>query len=170
MILLILILALILRSISLDQSLWFDEAINVVYAKSNDFWWFVTKYPIGDFHPPLYFALIWLWGNIFSFGEFVIRIPSVLSGTATVFLTYLIGRKLFSKNIGLIAALFLSLAPLHIYYSQEARMYSLTTFSVTLASYFLLKFVNKERFAFLGYFFSVCLVVYSDYLAYLILP
>ncbi|OGE30253.1 hypothetical protein A3C59_04715 [Candidatus Daviesbacteria bacterium RIFCSPHIGHO2_02_FULL_36_13] len=170
MILFVLFLAFVLRFINLDQSLWFDEAINVVYAKSNDFWWFVTKYPIGDFHPPLYFAVIWLWGHIFSFGEFVIRIPSVLFGIATIFLTYLIGRKLFSKNIGLIAALFLSLAPLHIYYSQEARMYSLAAFSAAFSSYFLLKLLEKEKFALFGYSFSVALVLYSDYLSYLILP
>lgn len=170
MILLILLLAIILRLINLDQSLWLDEAINVVYAKSNDFWWFVTKYPIGDFHPPGYFALIWVWGNIFNFSEIIIRLPSVFFGVLTVLLTYLIGLKLYSKSIGLTGALLLSLAPLHIYYSQEARMYSYAAFAVTLSYLFLLKFLKGEKFSLLGYAFSVSLVLYSDYLAYFVFP
>lgn len=170
MIWLILVLALFLRLINLNQSLWWDEAINVVYAKSSSFVWFLTKYPIGDFHPPLFFVILWTWGHLFSFGEFIIRLPSVIFGLLTVFLTYLIGKKLYSKNIGLIAAIFLSLAPLHIYYSQEARMYSLAAFAVALSNYFFLTLIRNEKFAFWGYALSVCLVLYSDYVAYFILP
>lgn len=166
----ILVLALILRLINLDQSLWWDEAINVVYAKSTPFWWFVTKYPVGDFHPPGWFAILWVWGHLFSFGEFIIRLPSVIFGLLTIFLTYLVGKKLYSKQVGLMAALFMSLAPLHIYYSQEARMYSFVAFAVTLSSYFLLRLIKKEKFSLFGYGLSLILVLYSDYVAYLVLP
>lgn len=170
MIWLVLLLALILRLINLDQSLWWDEAINIVYAKTSSFWWFITKYPIGDFHPPGYFVILWLWGHIFGFSEFMIRLPSVIFGVGTVYFTYLLGRELFNKKIGLLAALFLAIAPLHIYYSQEARMYSLAAFVVTLSSYFLIKFIENQKFAFLGLAFSIFLILYSDYLAYFILP
>lgn len=169
-ILLILLLSLVLRIISIDQSLWLDEAINVVYAKSNSFWWLVTEYPLGDFHPPGYFAIIWVWGHVFNFSEVSVRTPSVLFGVVTVFLTYLIGKNLFSKKVGLIASLFLAIAPLHIYYSQEARMYSFTAFSVALATFFLILMIQNKRFAFWGYTLALILVFYSDYLAYFLLP
>lgn len=170
MIWLILLIGLILRVINLNQSLWWDEAINVFYAKSSDFWYFITTYPIGDFHPPGYFFLIWIWGRLFDFSESIIRIPSVIFGILTIDITFLIGRELFSRKIGLWGALFLALAPLHIYYSQEARMYAFAAFAVTISSYFLLKMVEGKKFSFWGYVLSICLVLYSDYVAYFILP
>lgn len=161
---------LLLRLINLDQSLWWDEAINVIYAKSTSFWWFVSKYTIGDFHPPGWFAVLWFFGRIFGYSEVAVRFPSVIFGLITIFLTYLIGKELFSKRVGVLAALFLTLAPLHIFYSQEARMYSLSAFAVTCAMYFLIKLTKGSRFSFWGYAFSVFLILYSDYVAYFILP
>lgn len=170
MIWLILILALVLRLINLNQSLWFDEAINVVYAQTSDFWWFVTKYPIGDFHPPGWFAILWNWGRIFGFSEISVRMPSVILGVGTVGLTYLLGKEFFNKKVGLFASLLLALAPLHIYYSQEARMYVFAAFAVTSSFYFLNRLTLKKSWAGLGFVISLVLVLYSDYLAYLVIP
>lgn len=170
MIWLIIFLALILRLVNLNQSLWFDEAINVFYASSTDFWWFVTKYPIGDFHPPGWFAILWVWGHIFGFSEISVRLPSVILGAATVWLTFLFGKELFSKKVGSLAALLLAIAPLHVYYSQEARMYAFSAFAVTLSFYFLNRLVLSKKLAGFGFVTSLILVLYSDYLAYLIIP
>lgn len=168
--LLILGLGLTLRLINLNQSLWWDEAINIVYALSSDFWWFVTKYPVGDFHPPGWFAILWVWGHIFGFSEISVRLPSVFFGVATVWLTYLLGKELFNRKVGLLASIFLAIAPLHVYYSQEARMYAFTAFSVTLSFYFLNRITQGKKWAGLGYALSLIAVLYSDYLAYFIIP
>ena len=168
MIFLILIFSFFVRALSLNQSLWWDEAINVVFAKSNSLLWFMTKYPIGDFHPPGWFAILWIWGRLFGFSEVSVRLPSVIFGVATVFIVYLIGKSLFSKKVGLVSALFFSLAPLGIYYSQEARMYSMSAFAVSMSVYFLIKLIDGKKFAFLGYAFSVFLILYSEYVAYFI--
>lgn len=170
MIWLILIIALFLRLINLSQSLWLDEAINVVFARSSSFWWFITKYPIGDFHPPGWFALLWVWGHIFGFSEMAVRLPSVILGTVTVGLLFLLGKELFGKKVGLLAAFLLSIAPLHVYYSQEARMYVLAAFSVTLSFYFLNRLIFKEKYSKLGFVLSLVLVLSSDYLAYFVIP
>lgn len=162
----ILILGTILRVINLNQSLWLDESINVLAASELGFWHFVTGYPIGDFHPPLYFAILWIWGHIFGFSEISVRIPSVILGVATIYLTFLTGKELFNKKVGLIASLLLSLGPLHVYYSQEARMYSLAAFSVTLSFYLFIKFLKEKKY-FWWYVISVLLILYSDYLPYL---
>lgn len=170
MIFLIPVLALFLRLIGLNQSLWLDEAINVVYAQSSDFWWFVTKYPIGDFHPPGWFAILWIWGQLFGFSEIAVRLPSVILGVTTVWLTYLLGRQLFNKKVALFASLLLAIAPLHIYYSQEARMYVFAAFAASASFYFLNRLILKKSWAGLGYITSLVLVLYSDYLAYLVIP
>ncbi|KKS70087.1 MAG: Glycosyl transferase family 39, partial [Candidatus Daviesbacteria bacterium GW2011_GWA2_42_7] len=166
----ILILAFLLRLVTLDQSLWLDEAINVLAAKNLSWFDFVARYPIGDFHPPGYFALLWPFTRIFGFSEIAVRMPSLLLGVGTVYLTYLLGKKLFDKKIAGLAALFLAVGPLHVFYSQEARMYSLAAFSVALSSYFLVKWVKGEPWARWAYLISAVLVFYSDYVAYLIFP
>ncbi len=170
MIWLIIVLAFILRLINLNQSLWFDEAINVVAAGFSDFWWFVARYSIGDFHPPGWFAILWVWGHIFGFSEISVRLPSVFFGVATVWLIYLLGKELFNRKVGLLAALFLAIAPLHIYYSQEARMYVFSTFAVTLSFYFLHRLTINRKWSEIGYIVSIVLVLYSDYLPILVIP
>lgn len=161
MIYFILAASLLLRLISLNQSLWLDEAINVLAVKNNSFWYVVTKYPIYDFHPPGYFMLLWFWTRLFGYSEIWVRLPSVLLGVLNVWLVFLLGKKLFSKNVGLIAALLLAVNPLHIYYSQEARMYVLAAMAVSL-SWLLL----NTRW----YLLSLILVLMSDYVAYFIIP
>ena len=84
MIWLILLLAFILRLVNLNQSLWWDEAINIVYARSSDLWWFVTKYSVGDFHPPGWFASLLGWGYVYGSSEITNRLPSVIFGVASV--------------------------------------------------------------------------------------
>ncbi len=166
----IIILAIILRSINLNQSLWFDEAINVVVASFSDFWFLVTKYSIGDFHPPGWFVILWGWGKVLGFSEISVRIPSVILGTSTVGLVYLFGKDIFNRKTALLASLFLAIAPLHVYYSQEARMYAFSAFAVTLSFYFLNRLVLNKKLAGIGFVVSLMLVLYSDYLAYLVIP
>lgn len=165
----ILLVALILRLITLNQSLWLDEAINVLAAKNLGFWQYVTGYPLGDFHPPGYFALLWIWTRAFGFSEIAVRLPSVILGVGTVGLTYLSGKELFSKRVGLLAGLLITLAPLHLYYSQEARMYSLAAFSVALSYYLFFKIIRDGHQYLFFYGCSVMMVLYSDYIAYLAL-
>lgn len=169
-ILLILITALILRLINLNQSLWLDEAINVVNSQKYNFSDFLTVYSIGDFHPPLYFAVLWIWTHIFGTAEIVVRIPSVISGVLTVWLTYLIGKKLFNEKIGLVAGLILAFNPLHIYYSQEARMYALAALIVVVSFWSLLNLIKGRRYFVFIYGVSVALVLYADYPIYFVLP
>lgn len=170
MIYLILLIAFILRFVSLNQSLWLDEAINVVAAKSNSLANMVTQYSIGDFHPPGYFFLIWIWTHLFGFSEIAVRIPSVIFGVLTVFLVYLLGKKLLSTRVGLIAAALAAVNPLLIYYSQEARPYAFAAFAVSLNLLFFLGLIRGERKSLIWYFLGSVLVLSSDYLAYLIIP
>lgn len=170
MIILILILAGILRVISLNQSVWLDEAINILAAKSYSLYEIVTKYAIADFHPPGHFIILWIWTRLFGMNEIIVRIPSVIFGVLTVLLVYLIGQKLYSKALGLIAALLIAVNPLHIYYSQEARMYSLAALAVSINLFLLIKLVKNEKVPILFLIISNLAVFASDYVSYLIFP
>src|SRR3989338_11075563 len=171
MIIIVLLLATALRIIGLDQSLWLDEAININNAAMLSFKSLFFNYSLGDFHPPLYHLVIKAWISVFGISEPAVRTPSILFAIGTIYLTYLIGRKLYDQKTGIIAALLLATAPLHIYYSQEARMYMMAAFFTTLSIYFFLKLLEKDNIKnWTGFILSTTLILYSDYLPYLMIP
>lgn len=171
MIWLVSIIALILRLIVLNQSLWLDEAINVNNARALDLKSLALAYSLHDFHPPLYHILLRGWILLFGSSEIAVRIPSIIFGVITVYLTYLIGKKLFEEKTALIGATLMATAPLHIYYSQEARMYALAAALATLSAYFFISILKKDTLgSWLGFIISTTLMLYSDYLPYFLIP
>lgn len=171
MILIILVIAIILRLVRLDQSLWLDEAINVNVAKALSLKDLVLNYSLSDFHPPLFHVVLKGWILMFGSSEMVVRLPSVIFGAATVFITYLTGKKLLGNKSGLVAATLLATSPLHIYYSQETRMYMLASLLTSLSVYFFISILERDTFLrWFGFIISTGLMLYSDYLPYLIIP
>ncbi len=171
MIFLIGVVAFVLRLISLNQSLWLDEGINVNVARDLSFKDLVLHYSLSDFHPPLYHVILHAWITFFGSSEIAARLPSVIFGVGTVFVVYLIAKKLYDAKTALIASTLIATAPLHIYYSQEARMYMLAAFFATLSVYFFISILERDKlFNWLGFIASTTLMLYSDYLPYLLLP
>src|SRR4030067_2156597 len=146
MIALILAAGLILRLFKLDQSLWLDEAINVTFVKNLNLKSLIFDYSVGDFHPPFYHILLRGWVLLFGTSEIAVRMPSVILGLATIYVVYLITKKLFENKTALISATLIATSPLHIYYSQEARMYMLAAFFATLSVYFFVSILKTDRF------------------------
>jgi len=171
MIFIVLLIALVIRFISLNQSLWLDEGINVNVARALNFKSLFFDYSLSDFHPPLYHLILREWILLFGSSEISVRLPSVILGVATVFITYLIGKKLFENKTALIGATLLATSPLHIYYSQEARMYMLAAFLTSLSVYFFISILKKDNlWVWFGFVISTTLMLYTDYLPYLLIP
>ncbi|HKB88279.1 MAG TPA: glycosyltransferase family 39 protein [Patescibacteria group bacterium] len=163
MIYLILLAGFVLRLISINQSLWLDEATTALVARMSVHDIF-TKFLPGDFHPPLYYLILKFWASTFGFSEITLRVPSIIFGLGTIYLTYLIAKKIFDQKVGLISSLLVSTSGLFIYYSQEARMYMLAAFLVTTLIYL---FINKKWIL-----FSLALMFLgmTDYVALFIIP
>jgi uncharacterized membrane protein len=165
----VLVLSGLLRIFAINQSLWLDEATTALTTKLSYFDIF-TQFTPKDFHPPLYYFLMKFITSFSGISEIALRLPSVLAGIATVFVIYLIGKKLFTKQIGIVAALLLATSPLHIYYSQEARMYSITALLVSLVVYFWIRAtVDRNRKWWVLFAVCILLTVGFDYLAGVIL-
>lgn len=164
--LLIILLGLVLRLISFNQSLWLDEATSVLVARDFSFVGIINKFSPGDFHPPFYYFLLKVWIGVFGATEIGARSLSVVLGSATTPIVFLIGRKLLSRETGLAAALFFATAPLHIYYSQEARMYATTTFFAAVFVLFFLRVQEKKAalFNWVGLTISAIFAFYTHYL------
>ncbi|MBI9039542.1 MAG: glycosyltransferase family 39 protein [Bacteroidales bacterium] len=59
-----------------------------------------------------------------GFLKAVVRLPFILSGIVSMYLVYLIGKKWFNKNTGLLSALSMAFLQFPLIYSQLARLYS----------------------------------------------
>lgn len=124
--------ALALRLWAIDsRALLPDEASSLYYAQlplSTLLW------SLCDPHPPGYYVL--LRGAIaFGQGEAWLRLPSALAGALAVPLTWAVGRaaagplaqpeQRWPGHVALLAAALMAVAPLAVWYSQEARAYAL---------------------------------------------
>ena len=172
----IVLLSVALRFIAINQSLWLDEAIGALVVKNQSYFEILTRFPRVDNHPPLYYLTLKAWTNIFGYSEIALRSLSVLFGAGTVFLTYKIGFLLKkNSNFAFFAALILATSQFHIYYSQEARMYSQAAFFASLAIYsfiFLVKKDTKKHFISPWIVFSLAItgLVFTDYVPVFMLP
>lgn len=169
MIVLILILAVGLRLISLNQSVWLDEATQILASRDRTFTELITQYSVGDFHPPLYHAFLWLWFRIVPATEIMARVPSVFFGIITVWLTFRLGLCI-NRKVATFASLLLAVAPLHIYYSQEARMYSLASLLATLSMLAFVHITKKQNWQWwVLYTAATGVLLWMEYIPYFLL-
>lgn len=119
-------LALIGLSIRLaaGRGLWLDEAISVAQTNGR-FADMIAGLRGWDVHPPLYHSILWGTRQLIGTSEIAVRAPSIVAGTLLIPALYLAGRELYGRRTGLVAAAFGTVAPLLVWYSQEARMYAL---------------------------------------------
>ncbi len=97
-----------------------------------------------DAHPPLYLILIHFWRHFFGDSEFAVRLFSALFGFASIPFVYLIGKRIFNRDIALLASAIFTVAPFQIYYSQEARAYSMLTFLLLVSTWAVTLLTEEE--------------------------
>ncbi|MDQ3864418.1 MAG: glycosyltransferase family 39 protein [Actinomycetota bacterium] len=90
----------------------------------------------GEIQPPLYILILRFAQWIFGDSEWALRLPSAFAGWLCIPAIYLLGKRLYSEREGIIAALFLAVLWAPIYYSQEARSYSMLILLSILTTYF----------------------------------
>ncbi len=98
--------------------------------------------------PPLWYYLTDFFYHIFGPTQYGSRFASVLFGTFTILLVYLVGLQLFSKKIALFAATFMAFSPFHIHLMM-AEMDPTAVFFIFLSAYFLLRSLEERPSLFL---------------------
>jgi uncharacterized membrane protein len=139
----ILVAALALRLYRLGEpSLFVDEA----------FAWELSRHSTGeicstlisrDQHPPLYFIFLHFWQRLGA-SEFMLRLPSALFSTVTVYLTCLLGSTLADRRTGLAAALLCAFSPGMLFIMSEAKTHALGVPLILLALYLFILAVREE--------------------------
>ena len=126
------------------RPLWIDEAFSVWMARHSwqQIWMWTVRI---DQHPPGYYGLLHLWGNVWGWSEAGVRTLSLLAGLLTLLPVMHMASILAGKRAALWASLLLALSPFHVAYAQEARMYTWVTFAIALALWGAIRMVNSVR-------------------------
>jgi hypothetical protein len=82
------------------NDLWYDEIYSVLISKN-----FFT-----DCNPPVYFAFLHYWIKLFGLSEFSLRFPSLIFSVASIPCLFILGKKIFNRQVGLYGALLMSLS------------------------------------------------------------
>ncbi|OGZ96144.1 MAG: hypothetical protein A3I44_01870 [Candidatus Sungbacteria bacterium RIFCSPLOWO2_02_FULL_51_17] len=149
---------------------WFDP---LAHPGAVTPWWVYVSF---HDHPPLVFAVQHVFLAIFGDNTIAFRLPSSIAGVMSVYLLFLIGRKLFSEKAGLFSAFGYAITLNGVYISRTGLQEAHLIFFLLLAFYvFLQGLENKKYFIWLGvliglgglvkYNFFIALPVFFAYLA-----
>lgn len=98
-----------------------------------------------DAHPPLYYLILQGWSGFVGTSEAGLRSLSALFGILSLPLMFRFATRFGRAATGLFAMLFLALNPYHVYFSQEARSYSLLVLLCLLSLELLYGAVHSPR-------------------------
>jgi len=148
-----------------DLSLWLDEIYVVEYLKLS---WteLLGLNETYDNHPPLYYLLVKLV-SLAASDLSAARILSIVTGTATIAVVYALTLHLANRSAAFVASLIIALSPLHVWYSQEGRMYAPTALVVTLSWYALVRLLSEQNTRWTAVYATTLVVAaYMDYSAF----
>ncbi len=141
----IIVAGVVLRLTALNrQSLWFDE-IDVVVRAQRPLSQVLHTFIAAGENGPLYNILLALWIRVAGISEIAVRFPSAVAGALAIPLIYLLGRRLASAPVGLVAAGLLAISPYHVWYSQEAKMYAMVVLLALASSYALVEALESNH-------------------------
>ena len=109
-------------------SLWMDEVYQVSLQSRAISLGQVTEFAAQQNQPPLDYIIGYFISEFVPFSEFSVRFPSFIFGTGTVIVAFVFVRRLFNFWTAILSSLMLSFSTILIYYSQEARPYSIFFF------------------------------------------
>lgn len=126
------------------QSLWFDE-VDVVVRAQQPLPDVLRTFVASGENGPLYNILLALWIRVAGISEIAVRFPSAVAGVMAIPLLYLLGRRIAGPTTGLLAAGLLAISPYHVWYSQEAKMYTMVVVLALASTLALVEALMRNR-------------------------
>ena len=137
-----LVLAGVAISLSLNKSVWLDEALTLRWTSMP--WSEMMEHLVADVHPPLYYIVL----KVFSF----ISPGSIALGKACAILCYVLTmsigglflQKYFSTASAFFFTLFTTAIPMMLVKTVEIRMYTMTMLFMVLTAIFMYKIIHNR--------------------------
>ena len=146
-----------------------DEPFSIFYAQKN--LGGIIEMLKTENNPAFHFFFLHYWIKLFGISAFSVRFPSLLFSSLTSVVILKIGEKFFNLKTGITAALIFTFSTMHIFFSHEARVYSLFSLLTALSLFFFLEIAKnpkaKNNYFFL--FFSNLLLIYSHYFGFFVI-
>ncbi len=101
-------------------------------------------FPVFRAHPLLFQFLLALLFN-FSPSDLALRLFAVAIGIITVYIVYQLGSLLYSRNIGILAALIMAIMPYHVIVSRQVLLDGPLVLCSTLTLYLLARYALTEN-------------------------
>jgi 4-amino-4-deoxy-L-arabinose transferase-like glycosyltransferase len=148
------------------QAYHHDEIVTASRVLRDGFWHAMEAVGFSESAPPLYYVLAWPWTQLTGTGEVGLRSLSAAAGVATVPVAYLLGAELRGRRAGLVAAALVAVNPMLLWYSQEARGYSLLVLLTAIAALCFVRALGRgRRRDFTGWGIASALALATHYFA-----
>jgi uncharacterized membrane protein len=135
------LIAFALRVLRLDfQPIWFDE--DLAYQRATTTLGVSLASIAGS---PLYYIVLRGWVELTGSSLYALRFLSAVCGTLTLPLIYQVTRLLLGRKMALATLALTVFMPFYVYYSQEARTYSLTLVLMLVSMYAFLRWLDTRR-------------------------
>jgi len=135
--------ALGLRLWRLNSCLWFDELMTLLDFVRPPLGEIVSSFPSQNQHM-FYSILAHFSIRLFGESAWALRLPSVLFGTASLWVLFLFGRRIVGNTEALLACALLTVSYHHIWFSQNARGYMGLMVFTTLATWLWLEAMDRD--------------------------
>lgn len=169
--LLIFPLAVLVRLFKLgEKQLWLDEILQALHTSKGSLSQVLKAATTDRGAAPLDYVIQHLTISTFGRSAFAARIHAATFGIIAVVVLYYLARRLAGTRVANLATLLYAVFPLHVWYSQEGRPYSLFDL-MTLCSYTAFyELLVKRRARNWLYFAAISVVmVYTDYYGAIVL-
>ncbi len=147
-----------------------DELSALNRTRFDSFSDLITIGVMPDGHPALIQVFMYFYTKLFGFSDFIIKLPFLLMGVASIYLSFKIAIRFSTTTSGLITASFIAVLQYTVMYSQIARPYSSGLFFVLLAVYFLQDFIFNDKVkktSIIGFIIFSTLSSYNHYFSLL---
>jgi mannosyltransferase len=161
------VLMLCVGLVGLDRgSMWRDEAASLVASQRSlpELWAMLGR--VETVHA-VYYTLLHAWLQLGT-GVVWARVPSVVAMAVAAGLVTLLGARLASAQVGVVAGLLFVANPSVSYYAQEARSTALVVALALLSTWFLLRAVGRRPRWWLAYAGAAVVLVGLNLLAFLV--
>lgn len=157
----LLLLGIGLRLIGLNTDLWMDEVFTLVSSVRPGYGEIFGYYSSDNQHT-LYSLLAKLSIDLFGEHAWSLRVPAFLFGVASIWAVARIGRLAFGVREALLAALLCAVSYHHIWFSQNARGYTILLFVALISTDCLLRGLKTGQWRYwLGYATAIALGAFA---------
>lgn len=139
-----------------EESVSYEEYVGFAHLDAPDVATYIhltrqLNRPMG----PLPYVLLYFWAHTAGGSVVALRMLSVCLGMLVVGLLYAFARTfygggLFGHRAGIIAALCVTFAPIHIFFAQEARQYPILILAALMSAFALLKGTRTKKTSWLA--------------------